>query len=121
MLAGNHGKGKNRLSAQWGEGLSLSKQAARDKEPETMNLKERFAEEGNMPPVIFTHRHHQELLKCKECHLDPEGGGRLRFEIRRKISVQRLPHKACWPCHRKMNVAGGTTNCGTCHGRQPGR
>ena len=89
--------------------------AAKDKGPETMNLKERYAIEGNMPPVIFTHRKHQQKLKCKECHEDPEGGGKLRFEIKRKISVSNDFHtKACWPCHRQMNIPNGTS-CSYCH------
>jgi len=98
--------------------LPLASSAAEpDPGPETMNLKERFAVSGNKSAVIFPHRIHQQALgqECVQCHISPQGGGKLNVELTKKDGISNDYHKKfCWACHEKMNVPKGKM-CTTCH------
>ena len=97
--------------------LPMTAAADQDKGPETMDLKERFKVEGKKSAVIFPHRQHQEKLnqECTKCHVDPKGGGKLKFELVNLTGPKNDFHtKFCWPCHQEMSVPKGKS-CKTCH------
>ena len=94
---------------------TLNAVAEQDKGPETMDLKERFKVEGQREAVIFKHRMHQAKLECIKCHVNKEGGGDIRFELKKTTGISNDFHKKfCWPCHEEMKVPKGKA-CNTCH------
>lgn len=83
--------------------------------PEIIDLKEKFKVEGKKKAVNFPHRKHQAKLECVSCHLDPKGGGKLKFEIVNLEGNKNDFHKKfCWPCHVEMKVPRGKS-CSNCH------
>jgi hypothetical protein len=94
-------------------GFSLSAVAASG--PETLNLKDVFGVEGKKQAVIFPHHRHQAKVACASCHLNPRGGGPVKFDLADRSGVGNDFHrKWCWPCHVEMEVPKGKS-CTTCH------
>ena len=88
---------------------------AEDKGPEVIDLKEKFKVEGKRKAVNFPHRTHQDKLECVSCHQDPQGGGKLKFELVNLEGNKNDFHKNfCWPCHVEMKVPRGKS-CSNCH------
>ena len=83
--------------------------------PETLNLKDVFEVEGKKKPVILPHHKHQAKVSCASCHINPNGGGSVKFDIVKKSGMSNDFHKKwCWPCHVEMKVPKGKS-CSTCH------
>ncbi|MDA3835547.1 MAG: hypothetical protein PF495_19415 [Spirochaetales bacterium] len=95
--------------------LSFSLIALAGTGPETINLKDVFEVEGKKKAAILPHHRHQEKVACASCHLNPGGGGSVKFDIVNKSGVANDFHKKwCWPCHEQMQVPKGKS-CSTCH------
>ena len=83
--------------------------------PETMDLKDVFEVEGKKRAVIFPHHKHQAKVECASCHINPKGGGSVKFKFVKTTGVANDYHKNfCWPCHIAMKVPKGKS-CSTCH------
>ncbi len=83
--------------------------------PETLNLKDVFGVEGKKQAVMLPHHVHQAKVPCANCHLNPNGGGSVKFDLVNKSGMGNDFHKEwCWPCHEAMQVPKGKS-CSTCH------
>ncbi|OQX07139.1 MAG: hypothetical protein BWK76_25245 [Desulfobulbaceae bacterium A2] len=107
-----------------GLGLTGLVLAAADKGPEAITINPTAAE-PKQPPVIFSHRAHQDTLKlaCGECHHGADAGKQVPYKDGMKI-------EKCASCHNadkmpaqkdgKENVlatlkGAGHVNCQECH------
>lgn len=80
-----------------------------------LNLKNIFHVQGRKAAVILPHYVHQAKVACASCHVNPQGGGNVKFDLVKRSGMSNDFHKKwCWPCHVEMKVPKGKS-CSTCH------
>lgn len=77
----------------------------------------RYSEEADMRPVVFSHWFHRIRFRCKVCH--SEFGFVMRVGSNDVKMQDIIDGKFCGMCHNG-NIAWSAEHCARCHSGKPG-